>query len=167
MNDPEQPDSRTPGHAAAGERRVEEVPRRRRFLNWMLGTGVGALGISILYPVARFLVPPEVEESDASQITLPLSQRDVPPNSGQVFRFGSRPGIIIRTPAGELRAFDGMCTHLDCIVQYREDLGRIWCACHNGHYDLNGINIQGPPPRPLKAYSVVEQGDKIVVSKEV
>jgi Rieske Fe-S protein len=59
-----------------------------------------------------------------------------------------------------------MCTHLDCIVQYREDIGHIWCACHNGHYDLNGANIQGPPPRPLSRYTVVEQGDRIIVSKE-
>ncbi len=145
----------------------ETVVVRRRFLNWMLGTGVGALSASVLYPVIRFLVPPEVEESDESQVTLPLSPREIPRNSGQIFRFGSRPGLIIRTPQGELKAFDGMCTHLDCIVQYREDISHIWCACHNGHYDLNGTNIQGPPPRPLQEYSVIEVGDKIVVSKDV
>lgn len=139
---------------------------RRRFLNWMLGTGAGALCVAVLYPIIRFLVPPEVEESAESQVTLPISPRDIPPNSGQVFRFGSRPGMILRTPRGELKAFDGMCTHLDCIVQYRADISHIWCACHNGHYDLNGTNIQGPPPRPLTRYSVVEQGDKIIVSKE-
>lgn len=123
--------------------------------------------VSIFYPVARYLVPPEVEESATNQVTLPLVGAEIPPNSGQVFRFGSRPGIIIRTPAGELRAFDGMCTHLDCIVQYRDDLSRIWCACHNGHYDLNGTNVEGPPPRPLQQYTVVETEGQIVVSKEV
>jgi cytochrome b6-f complex iron-sulfur subunit len=155
MNDPTDP-----GHAP-----ISGKPKRRSFLNWLLGTGAGALSASILYPVTRYLIPPEVEESSASQVTLPIAARDVPPNSGQIFRFGSRPGIIVRTPAGELRAFDGMCTHLDCIVQYRDDLSRIWCACHNGHYDLNGINIEGPPPRPLEEYSVVEQDGSIVVSK--
>lgn len=145
----------------------EQVVVRRRFLNWMLGTGAGALSASVLYPVARFLIPPEVEESDESQVTLPMAPRDIPRNSGHIFRFGSKPGIIVRTPDGVLKAFDGMCTHLDCIVQYRDDISRIWCACHNGHYDLNGTNIEGPPPRPLQQYSVVEQGDKIVVSKDV
>ncbi|MGD8495637.1 MAG: ubiquinol-cytochrome c reductase iron-sulfur subunit [Gemmatimonadales bacterium] len=149
----------------SGER-GEEVMFRRRFLNWMLGTGAGALCVAVLYPIVRFLVPPEVEESTASKVTLPLAPREIPPNSGQIFRFGSRPGIILRTPQGELRAFDGQCTHLDCIVQYREDLRHIWCACHNGHYDLNGTNIEGPPPRPLPQFNVVEQGDKIIVSKE-
>ncbi len=145
----------------------DKVPVRRRFLNWLLGTGAGAVSISVLYPIARYLDPPEVEESETSQVTLPMAPREIAPNTGQVFRFGTRPGIIIRTPAGELRAFDGMCTHLDCIVQYREDISRIWCACHNGHYDLNGVNVQGPPPRPLQRYSVVEQADQIVVSKIV
>jgi cytochrome b6-f complex iron-sulfur subunit len=50
-------------------------------------------------------------------------------------------------------------------VQYRPDLSHIWCACHNGHYDLNGINIAGPPPRPLDPYAVNVRGDQIVVSK--
>jgi Rieske Fe-S protein len=143
-----------------------ETLLRRRFLNWMLGTGAGALCVAVLYPIVRFLVPPMVEESTSSKVTLPLAPRDIAPNSGQIFRFGSRPGIILRTPQGELKAFDGQCTHLDCIVQYRDDLHHIWCACHNGHYDLNGTNIQGPPPRPLPQYNVVEQGDKIIVSKE-
>jgi len=159
-----------PGNAPGASPPAAQGPpltNRRRFLNWLLGSGAGALMVSIFYPVARYLVPPEVEESATNQVTLGLTSADVAPNSGQVFRFGSRPGILIRTPAGELRAFDGMCTHLDCIVQYRDDLGHIWCACHNGHYDLNGINIEGPPPRPLQQFSVVEADGAIVVSKEV
>ncbi len=139
---------------------------RRRFLNWFLGTGVGALASSVFYPVVRFMIPPRVEEPLAAQVTLPLSPEEVPPNSGQIFKFGSKPGILVRTPSGELRAFDAICTHLACIVQYRPDLSHIWCACHNGHFDLHGRNIQGPPPRPLQEFAVNVQGDKIVVSKE-
>ena len=52
---------------------------------------------------------------------------------------------------GNYRALSATCTHLGCIVQYRSDLQEIWCACHNGLYDLNGRNISGPPPRPLAA----------------
>jgi Rieske Fe-S protein len=70
----------------------------------------------------------------------------------------------VKTPGGELRAFSARCTHLDCTVQYREDLNHIWCACHNGHFDLNGKNIAGPPPEPLQAFEVNVRGDQIVVS---
>jgi len=78
---------------------------------------------------------------------------------------GVQPGILIRTPSGEFRAFSAICTHLQCTVQYREDLRHIWCACHNGHYDLNGKNIASPPPRLLEQYTVNIRGDEVVVSK--
>jgi cytochrome b6-f complex iron-sulfur subunit len=138
---------------------------RRRILNWFLGTSVGALLISILYPVTRYLIPPRAEESSARTVSLSVKPDDVKANSGQIFKFGSQPGILIRTPDGDLRAFTAICTHLACIVQYRPDLGHIWCACHNGHFDLNGKNIAGPPPRPLEPYVANVRGNQVVVSK--
>ena len=139
---------------------------RRGFINWMLGTSIGGLFLAIVYPVTRYLIPPEAAESTAATVTLPFTPDEIPANSGKIFKFGSQPGIVVRTPAGELRAFSAACTHLACIVQYREDLGRIWCACHNGHFDLNGRTIQGPPPAPLETFVVNVRGDEIVVSRD-
>jgi Rieske Fe-S protein len=98
-------------------------------------------------------------------VTLSIKPQEVKPNSGQIFRFGSQPAILVKTAGGELKAFSANCTHLGCIVQYRSDLNHIWCACHNGHFDLNGKNIEGPPPKPLEEYIVNVRGDQIVVSK--
>lgn len=140
-------------------------PSRRRFVNWFLGTSAGAFLLAVLYPVSRYLVPPTSGESAAGTVTLPIKPEDVKPNTGQIFKFGSRPGILVRTAAGELRAFSAVCTHLNCTVQYRPDFGQIWCACHNGHFDLNGKNVEGPPPRPLEAFAVNARGNQIVVSK--
>lgn len=142
-------------------------PTRRGFVNWLLGTSAGAFVLSVLYPITRYLIPPEVAESTAGTVTLAIKPDEVKPNSGQVFKFGSRPGILVRTASGELRAFSAVCTHLNCTVQYRPDLAHIWCACHNGHFDLNGRNIEGPPPRPLDAFVVNVRGNQIVVSKSV
>lgn len=155
----------TGGESMPDEKREGESTRRR-FINWVLGTSLGGLAVSVLYPTTQYLIPPEVAESSASTVTLSLTPEEIEPNTGHIFKFGSRPGILVRTPDGELRAFDAMCTHLDCIVQYRDDISRIWCACHNGHYDLNGVNIQGPPPRPLRQFSVNVQDDRIVVTRE-
>jgi len=101
-------------------------------------------------------------------LTLSVDPNSVAPNSGQIFKFGNEPGILIRTPSpsGELRAFSAVCTHLACTVQYRDDLEQIWCACHNGHYDLNGINIAGPPPRPLPRYDLRVLAGGIHVAKQ-
>ena len=138
---------------------------RRRFLDWLIGTSAGGLLLAVLYPVSRYFIPPAAGESATTSVILPLKPEDVAPNTGQIFKFGSRPGLLVRTSSGELRAFTATCTHLGCIVQHRPDLGHIWCACHNGHFDLNGINISGPPPRPLEPYVVKVRGNQIVVSK--
>ncbi len=147
------------------EETLDRGPTRRRFINWFLATSAGAFLVSLFYPVGRYLIPPMVAESTAGTVTLPIKPGDVKPNTGQIFKFANRPAILIRTPAGELRAFSAACTHLNCTVQYRPDLSHIWCACHNGHYDLNGKNIAGPPPRPLDAFVVNARGNQIVVSK--
>ena len=138
---------------------------RRKFLDWFLGTTAGGLFLSIFYPVSRYLIPPKVEESTARTVTLPVKAQEVKTSSGQIFKFGRQPGILVRTPEGDLRAFSAICTHLACIVQYRSDLQHVWCACHNGHYDLNGKNIGGPPPRPLEPYEVNVRGEQVVISR--
>ncbi len=147
------------------EKTLDREVTRRGFINWVLGTSAGAFLLSVLYPVSRYLIPPKVEESMARAVTLSIKSGDVKVNTGEIFKFGNRPAILIRTPAGELRAFSAVCTHLACIVQYRPDIHHVWCACHNGHFDLNGQNIVGPPPRPLEQYVVNVRGDQVVVSK--
>jgi len=137
---------------------------RKRFVDWLLGTSAGGFLAAVFYPVVRYIIPPEVPESAVSSVQLAFAADEVPSNTGRIFKFGTRPGIILKTPGGELRAFSARCTHLDCTVQYREDLEHIWCACHNGHFDLNGKNIAGPPPEPLQAFDVNVRGGQIVVS---
>ena len=137
---------------------------RKTFLTWLLGTSLGATVVAALYPVFRFVIPPEVAEAPVNRV-LAAKLSELAPNTGKVFRFGSKPGIVVRTATGEVRAFSAVCTHLNCTVQYRPDFQHIWCACHNGHYDLNGKNVEGPPPRPLDAYVVNVRGSQIVVSK--
>jgi Rieske Fe-S protein len=137
---------------------------RKRFIDWLLGTSVGGFLAAVAYPVARYIIPPELPESTVNSVTLSFSPDELASNSGRIFKFGNSPGILVKTQSGELRAYSAICTHLDCTVQYREDVNHIWCACHNGHYDLNGVNIAGPPPRPLDRYDVNVRGDQIVVS---
>jgi Rieske Fe-S protein len=135
---------------------------RRRFVNWFLGTSLGAMCVSVVYPVARYISPPDVPEAQTSRV---VAARDgeMKPNEGKIFRFGSRPGILVRNADGSYRAFSATCTHLNCTVQYRGDLEQLWCACHNGFYDMNGKVVSGPPPNPLEVYIVnVADGDVVV-----
>jgi cytochrome b6-f complex iron-sulfur subunit len=137
---------------------------RRRLLDVLLSGGVVAFLGAVVYPVIRYLTPPEVHEGAASTVVA-AKVSDLKPNTGKIFRFGSKPGIVLRLPSGEWRAFSAVCTHLQCTVQYRPDLERIWCPCHNGQFDLTGKNVSGPPPAPLESYEVVVKGDEVVVSR--
>ena len=143
---------------------AEHPIERRNILNYLLGTTAFATFAAILYPIVKFMIPPRIVESSASSVAA-AKVSELKPNSGINFKFGSRPGILIATPGGEYRAFTAICTHLDCTVQYSQEEKLIWCACHNGRYDLTGKNISGPPPRPLEAFTVNVRGDEIVVSR--
>jgi Rieske Fe-S protein len=90
---------------------------------------------------------------------------ELAPGSFKIFPFGGQPGILIRTADGGYKAFTAVCTHLGCTVQYKTAARAIWCACHNGEYDLEGRNVSGPPPRPLEKFLVHESGNDIVVEK--
>jgi cytochrome b6-f complex iron-sulfur subunit len=137
---------------------------RRGFLNYLLGAGALASLGAIFYPVIRFMIPPKVVESSASSVVA-CKVSEIKPNAGKIFKFGSKPALLVQLAPGEYRAFSAVCTHLDCTVQYRSDEKTIWCACHNGRYDLTGRNISGPPPRPLEEYKVNARSDEIVVSR--
>jgi cytochrome b6-f complex iron-sulfur subunit len=135
---------------------------RRGFLGALLGTGVAGLTASILYPVWRFIFPPGYVRVAEAAVTAG-SVDEFQPDSGRLFLLDGEPAIVIRTPEGEFRAFLATCTHLSCTVEYRSDLTQIYCACHDGRFDLNGRNIAGPPPRPLSALEVqVRDGDVLV-----
>jgi len=149
----------------AGSAGGDETVTRKGFLEIVLRMSAAGLAVAAIYPVSRYIMPPESGEASVSSVVLSLKPTDLAPGTGQIFKFGTRPGIIIRTPEGQIRAFSAICTHLSCTVQFREDIGHIWCACHNGHFDLNGRNIAGPPPAPLTPFEVKVRGDQILVSR--
>ncbi len=137
---------------------------RRDILHWILGGGFLACAISFIYPAFKFMNPPAVPEAAVNEASVGKAV-DWKPNSGKIVRFGSRPVILIRATETDWRAFSAVCTHLNCTVQYQETSHQIWCACHNGLYDLTGRVVSGPPPRPLEEYAVHIRGEDVVVSR--
>jgi cytochrome b6-f complex iron-sulfur subunit len=131
---------------------------------WLLGGGFTASLASFLYPVIRFMNPPEVAEASVNEVTAGKTS-EFGLNVGKIVKFGSKPVLLIRMSDTEWRAFSGVCTHLNCTVQYQDSRHQIWCACHNGYYDLNGKVVSGPPPRPLEEYAVRIRGDEVIIAR--
>jgi cytochrome b6-f complex iron-sulfur subunit len=146
----------------------QDVLSRRFFVRVAMG-GVGlCYAAAIGYPVYRYLKSP-VERAAAAaavtEVTLNDAQK-LPAGSVLMFKFGSKPAMLIHHADGSWVAFDAVCTHLGCTVQYQPDKERIHCACHGGVYDpRTGKNVSGPPPRPLKRYEVKATPTGMVVSR--
>ncbi len=138
---------------------------RRNLLRWLLGGGLSASLISFFYPAFKFMNPPDIPEAAVNEVAAGKVQ-DLKPNNGKIVKFGSLPVLLVRTSEAEWRAFSAVCTHLNCTVQYKESSHQIWCACHNGLYNLNGQVVSGPPPHSLEEYTVHVRGDEVVVSRK-
>ena len=139
-------------------------PSRRRLLQSLLGSGIGASILSFLYPIISFILPPRSQGTGAESHEVAQGE-SLQPNSGMVFQFGNQPALLVRTEEGELRAFSAICTHLGCTVRYEPESKVIWCPCHDGMFDLHGRNIGGPPPRPLPEFKANLRDGKVVVTK--
>ena len=113
---------------------------------------------AIFYPVVRFLRPRATTSSAVMQVVAPYRVDELKTDADgrwkKPFNFGGKPCLVVRTSDGEIRAFNALCTHVDCTVEFRADHQDIFCNCHNGVYDTHGRNISGPPPRPLEEYKV-------------
>jgi Rieske Fe-S protein len=137
---------------------------RRQFLNGLFGGWLGALLASLLYPVIKFVFPPTREPD---QVILPFADfRDMGPGTVRNFMWGTKPGLLKKKDNRSYLAFVGVCTHLDCNVSYLEDQRKFFCACHDGWYDEHGINIGGPPSRPLRRLIVSVEGEDLIVKRE-
>ena len=49
----------------------ERVDQGRRLVNMFLGTSLGALFISVFYPLVKYLSPPKLAEPTTFKVTLP------------------------------------------------------------------------------------------------
>lgn len=139
-------------------------PGRRDFITRAIGLFSAAVAGLILYPVGKFLKQPQASGGNVKSVVAATTE-ELPPGSSKIFRFGNDTAILVNDQNGNMSAFNAVCTHLDCTVQYVSGERHLLCACHNGKYDLNGQVISGPPPRPLDRFEVTTQGADIVVSR--
>lgn len=60
------------------------------------------------------------------------------------------PGVLISMPGGTVAAFDTICPHAGCTVEYVEQYGALLCPCHGAAFDAtSGQALQGPTETPL------------------
>lgn len=68
--------------------------------------------------------------------------------------------FVVRKSDSEVRVFSDICTHLGCRVSWHPDVQHYISPCHDGHFDIMGKNVSGPPPRPLDEFvTKIENGN--------
>ena len=152
----------------AAPREADEGLTRQTFVRVALGGATMVYAAALGYPIYRYLASPvEKAQSEAAvtEVTLKDAQK-LPTGSALMFKFGSKPAMLIHHADGNWTALNAVCTHLGCTVQYQPDQQRIFCACHGGIYDpKTGANVSGPPPKPLRRYEVKLSETAVVVAR--
>lgn len=62
-----------------------------------------------------------------------------------------------------LVALSTICTHLGCIPNWLAGENKFKCPCHGSGYYANGINFEGPTPRPLERFAISVDSDGYVI----
>ena len=80
----------------------------------------------------------------ASQVTTrhALAFRD--PQTGD-------PGVVVKLPDGSFAAYDAVCTHAGCTVEWDSSSGFLICPCHGATFDpsQDAAVLGGPTDQPL------------------
>jgi thiosulfate dehydrogenase (quinone) large subunit len=102
---------------------------------------------------------PTADPTPAKPVKGTIAQvKAVPSNSATNFTIPSSgdPGILIHLDGGHFVAYDALCTHAGCQVDYDPDQQLIVCPCHGAAYDPAKAAevVQGPAPAPLDPVSI-------------
>jgi len=66
-----------------------------------------------------------------------------------------------------LFVINAVCTHLGCTPDWKESENKFKCPCHGSGYDSEGVNFEGPAPRPMdRAHVALNAEGQVVVSKD-
>ncbi|MDP6555405.1 MAG: Rieske (2Fe-2S) protein [Pirellulaceae bacterium] len=128
------------------------------YLSSAVGFGFGTLIVTNLLwllGTARFMFPNILTEPPTKfKVGFP---DDLAP--GQVAsKFKAQFGVwIVRTEydgVPQIVALQSVCTHLGCTPNWLEGEQKFKCPCHGSGFYKDGVNFEGPAPRPLERYAI-------------
>ena len=132
----------------------------------LLKAGAAAWAAGMVTPAVCYLWP-ALREGPGQKTIRAGSQNEVPVGGSKLVQGGGKPVIIVRLSETEYRAFSAVCTHLGCLVQWRNAEKDIFCPCHGGRFSLEGKVIGGPPAHALAPYPATVVNGEVQVKISV
>jgi menaquinol-cytochrome c reductase iron-sulfur subunit len=137
---------------------------RRDFIKGAAAVIGGLIGAAIAIPSIGYLLSPALRAEDDTDVIDLGTLEEYPIGVPTRFEFtrthvngwertGTNYGLyVLRKSESEVRVFSDICTHLGCRVSWHDDQKHYVSPCHDGHFDVVGNVVSGPPPRPLDEY---------------
>ena len=144
----------------SGESGKEGIRTRRRFVTVAIA---GFLTTNFLM-FLRFFFPRTIfEPKTVFRIGMPA---DFGVGVDTKFQKARRIWVVKNTE--RLFVINAICTHLGCTPDWKESEQKFKCPCHGSGYDPEGINYEGPAPRPMdRARVEIDPEGQIVVDTSV
>jgi len=139
--------------------------RTRRQFNLALVVGWGALafcGATALAMFQDFFGPKVLKEPKK---IWRVGKLDEYANAGVYENFKRTPDggsgfwLVNLPEEGRVVALSVICTHLGCIPFWAPADAKYKCPCHGSGYYVNGVNFEGPTPRPLERFRIFRDSD--------
>ncbi len=145
------------------DEKLETIWSRREFFSlagW--AAFLSSLGLSALY-FARLLFPRVLFEPS------PIFKAGIPSDYtvGEVSTkwVTDQRVWIVRDDEGIYVIF-ALCTHLGCTPRWLRSENKYKCPCHGSGFTKEGINFEGPAPRPLERLKIALAPDgQIIIDK--
>jgi cytochrome b6-f complex iron-sulfur subunit len=133
------------------------VNKMRRRIVWV--SIAGALTTFFLM-FARFFLPRSITEpSSIFRIGSPSDYA-----AGVDTKWQQQYRIWVTRTSDRLFVIYARCTHLGCTPDWKASENKFKCPCHGSGYDSEGINFEGPAPRPMdRAKVTIDAEGQIVV----
>ena len=123
------------------------VNKMRRRIVW--ATVVGFLTTCFLMFLRFFLPRSILEPSSKFSIGFPSDYA-----LGVDTKWQQQYRIWVDRTSDRIFVIYARCTHLGCTPDWKASENKFKCPCHGSGYDSEGINFEGPAPRPMDRASV-------------
>jgi len=143
-------------------KKADEAEDRRGFLQIAVGSAM-AMGFSALavtgglfsLGLARFLFPNVLAEPPSK---FKVGSRDAFPAGKVETKYVPQYGVWVVNGdfngQQQIYALKTVCTHLGCTPSWLEAEQKFKCPCHGSGFYKDGVNFEGPAPRPLERYAI-------------